>query len=106
MIFKVLDAEKEVAPQGFAEQSYDVVVAAYVLHVSRCLRDTVEHARSLLKPGGFLILLEVTAPQILRLNLMMGGLPGWWLGVDDGRRAYPGISVVDWDALLLDTGFS
>ncbi|KAK1749891.1 polyketide synthetase [Echria macrotheca] len=106
MIFKVLDAEKPVAPQGFTEYAYDIVVAAYVLHVSRNLRETVEHARSLLKPGGFLILLEVTAPQILRLNLMMGALPGWWLGADDGRRMYPGISVVDWDALLLDTGFS
>lgn len=85
MIFTALDAEKEVAPQGFTEHSYDVVVAAYVLHVSRSLRKTMEHARSLLKPGGFLILLEVTAPQILPLNFMMGGLPGWWLGVNDGR---------------------
>jgi len=106
MIFKPLDIEREVAPQGFTEESYDIIVAAYVLHATRNLQKTMEHARSLLKPGGFLVLLEVTAPDILRLNFLMGGLPGWWLGLHDGRGQYPGVSVLDWDTLLLNTGFS
>lgn len=36
----------------------------------------------------------------------MGGLPGWWLGDDEGRRFHPCVSALEWDQLLLDTGFS
>jgi aspyridone synthetase (hybrid polyketide synthase/nonribosomal peptide synthetase) len=106
MVFKTLDIEKPVAGQGYTEHSYDIIIAANVLHATRDLTATMQHARSLLKPGGFLVLVEVTGLEVLRLNFVMGGLPGWWLGADDGRRLHPGITLTEWDELLQETKFS
>ncbi|EAW16804.1 putative hybrid NRPS/PKS enzyme [Aspergillus fischeri NRRL 181] len=104
--FRVLDVEKEVGAQGFNECSYDVIVAANVLHATHKLEETMNHVRALLKPGGYLVLMEITGPHVLRTQFIMGGLPGWWYGVDDGRVLSPAISVEQWSRLLLDTGFS
>ncbi|KAL7907284.1 hybrid PKS-NRPS [Trichoderma velutinum] len=93
MTFKVLDIEKDPKSQGFAENSYD-------------LGDTMRHVRSLLKPGGFLIMLEVTGPELLRSHFIMGALSGWWLGGDDGRVLSPALTASQWDELLQETGFS
>ena len=103
--FKVLDIEKDVAEQGLEEQSYDIIVASNVLHATRKLSESLQHTRALLKPGGYLILIEVTG-DLLRMPFLMGGLPGWWLGADEGRRLSPGVSPVKWDELLRATGFS
>lgn len=105
MTFKVLNIENDVAAQSFQEGAYDVIVAANVLHATRKLAETVRHARSLLKPGGYLVLMEITGDS-LAATYTMGALPGWWLGVDDGRRFNPGVSVSEWDSLLKSTGFS
>ncbi|KAK3298364.1 putative hybrid PKS/NRPS enzyme [Chaetomium fimeti] len=104
--FKILDVEKSPAEQGYTEQAYDLMVASNVLHATRSLKKTLEHARSMLKPGGYLVLGEVTGQQLLRILLFMGGLPGWWLGVDEGRDTGPGATLVQWDQLFHDTGFS
>lgn len=108
MTFKVCDIEKDPVDQGFVEGAYDVVVAANVLHATRCLADTMRHVRRLLKPGGYLVMMEITG-DLLRLGFIMGPLPGWWLGPqlgDEGRQWTPGISPVQWDDLLQRTGFS
>lgn len=67
---------------------------------------TLEHARSLLKPGGFLLLIEITGIEIFRTTFYVGGLPGWWLGADEGRDMHPGMSTEQWDSKLQETGFS
>ncbi|KAI0544488.1 hypothetical protein F4679DRAFT_35052 [Xylaria curta] len=105
MSFKMLNIEQDPAEQGFTAYSYDVVIASSVLHASRRLKDAVTNARRLLKPGGYLLLLEPTG-ESLRTSFVMGGLPGWWLGGDDGRRLGPSITTIQWDTLLQDTGFS
>ncbi|PYH81014.1 ketoacyl-synt-domain-containing protein [Aspergillus uvarum CBS 121591] len=105
MSFKALDVEKELGAQGFEEGGFDVIVASNVLHATKSLRKTMQNVRRLLKPGGFLLLLEVTS-EIVRVKLMMAGLPGWWLGGEDGRPYGPTITVSQWDALLKETGFA
>ena len=105
IIFKLLDIEKGVTEQGYEEQSYDVIVASNVLHATRKLSEVLQNTRTLLKPGGYLILVEVTG-DLLRMPFLMGGLPGWWLGADEGRRLSPGVSPVKWDELLQASGFS
>jgi len=77
MIFKALDIEKDVTSQGFQESAYDIVIAANVLHATSNITTSLKNARSLLKPGGFLLLVETTGIQILRPLFFMGGLPGW-----------------------------
>ncbi|RAK81607.1 putative polyketide synthase [Aspergillus fijiensis CBS 313.89] len=106
MVFKTLDVEKDVVPQGYALHSYDVVVASNVLHATGSMEVTLAHARSLLKPGGFLLLVEITGIEIMRIGFCMAGLPGWWLGAKEGRRFHPGMTTEDWDRTLQDTGYS
>lgn len=104
--FRILDVEKSVDQQGFEEHSFDVLVAANVLHATRNLKETMENARALLKPGGYLVMMEITGLEVLRTQFIMGGLPGWWYGVNDGRVLSPAIPLLEWDSLLQDTGFS
>ncbi|KAL8820238.1 MAG: hypothetical protein Q9223_001502 [Gallowayella weberi] len=106
MIFKVLDIEKTPATQGFELYSYDFVVASNVLHATVSLKKTLENTRQLLKPGGHLLLLEITNSSPLRHNTIMGALPGWWLGVDEGRTYSPIVSAGEWHSVLRKTGFS
>ncbi|KAJ5084947.1 hypothetical protein NUU61_009526 [Penicillium alfredii] len=106
MAFKVLDIEKDIADQGFPDESFDVVIASLALYATKNLETTLSHVRRLLKPGGYLILLELTDPNVMRFGLTLGGLPGWWLGYDEGRMLSPCVSTDHWDALMKKTGFS
>lgn len=106
MIFKVLNVEDEPSDQGFEEGSYDIIVAALVLHATHDLKRTLHNTRKLLKPGGYLVLLELTGITSVRATFIMGGLEGWWLGGDDGRRLTPLVTAVEWDNVLQGSGFS
>ncbi|KAF4824807.1 Polyketide synthase-nonribosomal peptide synthetase [Colletotrichum siamense] len=106
MNFRVLDIEKDPLTQGFEEGSYDLIVASLVLHATRNLAETMVNVRKLLKPGGYLLLLEITENEQMRFGLLFGGLPGWWLGADDGRVLSPCIGLEAWDNVFKQTGFS
>ena len=106
MNFKVLDIEKDIEEQGFADGSFDLIIASLVLHATRNLADTLKNVRRLLKPGGYLLLLEITENEQMRFGLIFGGLPGWWLGYDDGRALSPCVGIDEWKHLLKRTGFS
>ncbi|CZS79166.1 unnamed protein product [Fusarium graminearum] len=106
MLFKMLDIEKDPVSQGFPEHSYDIILAANVLHATKNLTETLQNTRRLLKPGGFLVLMEILGNDVMRIGLVMGGLPGWWVGKDDGRRWGPTITLEEWDTLLKGTGFA
>ncbi|KAK2024500.1 hypothetical protein LX32DRAFT_705488 [Colletotrichum zoysiae] len=105
MMFKTLDISQDPAAQGFTRHSYDVVFASNVLHATESLRTSVEHARQLLRPGGYLVMVEIIRNDVLRHGLVMGGLPGWWVGEKDGRVGGPSITLEEWDAVLRETGF-
>lgn len=77
--FQTLDIEKSPVEQGFQEYSYDLIVASNVLHATRNIEMAVANTRRLLKPGGRLILIEITklAPF---MNAIFGLLPGWYQG--------------------------
>ncbi|KAJ5710314.1 polyketide synthase [Penicillium malachiteum] len=105
-IFKTLDVEKDVGPQGFQKHAYDVVVASNVLHATTRIRETLKNARSLLKPGGFLFLVEITGTVMMRTTFCVGGLEGWWLGAEEGRKLHPGLTTEEWHTALQETGFS
>ncbi|EMT72749.1 Lovastatin nonaketide synthase [Fusarium odoratissimum] len=105
MIFKTFDMNMSPGSQGFTEGTYDLVLASNVLHATSELEEMMKHVRSFLKPGGFLIILETVNNDCLRVGLPMGGLPGWWLGVEDGRRWGPTLTLPQWDSLLWKCGF-
>lgn len=103
--YQVLDIEKDPAEQGFADGSFDIVVAANVLHATRDLECTLAHVRRLLVPGGILLLLEGTSPQPW-LDLTFGLTEGWWRFSDTARRPdYPLLDPQAWAGLLTDCAF-
>ncbi|KAI0141789.1 putative hybrid NRPS/PKS enzyme [Xylariaceae sp. FL1272] len=107
MEFKTFDVEKSPKSQGYEPNSYDIVIASNCLHATASLETTLEHTRALLKPGGYLLILELTMPlEVIRTNTIFGVLPGWWLGVDDGRKLSPTITRGAWHSQLRKTGFS
>jgi acyl transferase domain-containing protein/acyl carrier protein len=102
----VLDLERDPATQGFANQQFDVVIAANVVHATADLRATLARLHGLMAPDGLLTMLEVTAPQRW-FDLTVGLTPGWWAFTDrDLRPDYPTLSPQQWMALLQNCGFN
>lgn len=95
---------QDVVAQG--EGSYDVVVAAQVLHATKDLEVTLTNVRRLLKPHGKLILVEMTTPQNVDTGFIWGALPGWWLGEEEMRHDSAVIAEDRWDIVLRQTGFN
>jgi len=103
--YQLLDIERDPQAQGFAPGGFDVVVAANVLHATADLRRTVAHCRSLLAPGGLLVLLEATEPQRFE-DITVGLTEGWWRFSDlDLRPAYALLPRKGWLSLLAEAGF-
>jgi len=103
--YQKLDIESDPVPQGFEAGKYDLIVASNVLHATKHIETTLKNARKLLKPGGRLLLLEVTRPTSY-LHLVFGCLQGWWLGSEDNRTEGPCLSGASWVDILKQTGFS
>ncbi|MFN6527756.1 SDR family NAD(P)-dependent oxidoreductase [Nostoc sp. ChiSLP03a] len=111
--YKVLDIEKDPELQGFSPNSYDLIIAANVLHSTRDLQgETLPHIRGLLRPGGHLLLLELTH-QSRWIDLIFGVTQGWWRFSDayDGklrnlRPDHPIIAASTWQSILRESGFA
>src|SRR4029077_20218388 len=100
-----LDIERPPEDQGFAAGSYDVVIAANVLHATRDLDVTLAHARSLLAPGGLLVAYESTHHP--RWFDVTTGLIEGWQRFDDGWREDPPLLTPErWAEALAATGFT
>lgn len=108
MVFKTFDCGQDPVTQGYAEGTYDVVVAFFVIHATPDLELTMRNIRKLLKPGGFLVVGEGTnnGQPYGSEGFIFGSLPGWWLGVDKGRLLSPFVSYTEWERLLKCSGFS
>jgi NADPH:quinone reductase-like Zn-dependent oxidoreductase/SAM-dependent methyltransferase len=103
--YRLLDIERDPASQGFAPESFDLIIAANVLHATGDLRQTLAHVRQLLSPGGALALLEGAAPRRW-IDLTFGLTPGWWKFNDKQLRpAHPLLSPPQWRRLLAESGF-
>ena len=103
MDYKKLDIEIDPLEQGFTVNTYDLIVAASCLHATKNLNRTLSHIRKLLKPGGKLLLVEVTADRLAG-QLIFGTLPGWWLGEEPERQMSPNAPLEMWDRVLRETG--
>ncbi|KAI0470405.1 putative polyketide synthase [Xylariaceae sp. FL0804] len=102
--FGTLDVSRDPTAQGYAAHSFDVVVAANVLHATPRMDDTLANVRRLLRPGGRLVLLELTQTSASHTGIV-GTLEGWWMS-QDGRRDGPLLTVAGWDGLLRRHGFA
>lgn len=100
-----LDIEKDPIDQGFEEGSYDIIIAAQVLHAVKCIETVLRNVRRLLKAEGKLVLVETTR-DTLEVQLIFGTLPGWWLSEEPHRRSSPNMSLESWDCSLMNSGFN
>jgi acyl transferase domain-containing protein/acyl carrier protein len=104
--FAALDIERDPETQGFQNGSYDLILAANVLHATEDLRQTMKHVRQLLTPTGTLVLLEVTEDEWW-IDLTFGMTQGWWRFRDrDLRPSYPLLNAARWTNLLNEEGFA
>src|SRR5262249_29797484 len=103
--YHTLDLEKAPDAQGFADDQFDLILAANVLHATPDLRRSLDTARRLLAPGGTLLMLEGTGPRRL-LDLIFGLTEGWWKFADlELRPLYPSLSPAACTPLPAKEGF-
>ena len=106
--FMTLDIEKNPCTQQFEQNSFDIIVAALVLHATRSIKRTLSNVQKLIKPGGKLILIEIVVPGEPWTGSIFGLLPGWWLGEEELRqqRLSPLLTTEEWHQALLECGLS
>ncbi|KAJ3496488.1 hypothetical protein NLG97_g2618 [Lecanicillium saksenae] len=102
VIFRSLDMAKNPLQQGFSEGMYDLLIAttSYCTNISE---ETLGYARTLLRPGGTLILIAMTA-DYLPVRFVLSLLPGSWLEADNKEPQI--VSVSECDGMLKSAGFS
>ena len=104
--YRPLDIELNPVAQGFAANSFDIIIASDVLHATRDLRNTLAQIKRLIASSGTLVLLE-EARAGLHFTLIFGLLKGWWLFEDhDLRPDEPCLPPQEWERLLHGVGFS
>lgn len=101
--YQSLDIEKPISPQ--LHGSFDIVLAANVLHATRDLAQTLANVRAMLAPDGMLVLIEGTSARPW-LDVTYGLTTGWWRFADAGLRPdYPLLDPEAWRAVLERNGF-
>lgn len=102
--FSRLDIEQAPQPQGFAAEQYDIIVATNVLHATVDLNATLAHVRSLLAPGGVLLINEATEHQAW-LDITTSLIGGWQRFADNLRHDQPLLSRTQWLDVLQARSF-
>lgn len=100
--FRAFDIENIPEEQG----TFDVVLAANVLHATRSISRTLANVKRLLRRNGILVLTELTAASAFT-TVTFGLLDGWWR-FEDAEARIPGtplVSVNGWREALKNGGF-
>ncbi|MEM7393970.1 MAG: beta-ketoacyl synthase N-terminal-like domain-containing protein, partial [Verrucomicrobiota bacterium] len=99
--FRIWDIDQPSERAG----TYDVVIAANVLHATANIRTAVRNARSALSEHGLLVLNEISEKSLFT-HLTFGLLKGWWLYEDPELRlsGSPLIAPDTWQQVLVEEG--
>ncbi|NEB13985.1 amino acid adenylation domain-containing protein [Streptomyces coelicoflavus] len=100
--YGLYDIDGDPTGQGLTPGTFDVVVAANVLHDAKNLGRALKHVRSLLTPGGLLVLIEGTVNSPLNM-ISFAFLEGF--GNYQDQRSATLLSVPEWRAELDAAGF-
>lgn len=82
MRFAAHDIEKTPAPELEGTQHF--VVASNAVHATHSLQESTRCIHRMLRPDGFLCLVEMTRPMFW-VDIVFGLFEGWWM-YDDGRE--------------------
>jgi SAM-dependent methyltransferase len=103
--YSLLNIEEDLQAQGYEPHSFDLVIAASVLHATRDIAQSVARAQALLAPGGVLLMVEETRFHA-SFDLSMGVQQGFDRFEDsDRRQEHPLLGREAWKHLLLEQGF-
>lgn len=103
---KMFNVERPVNEQKVDTGIYDIIVATNVLHATRNIHRTLRNAKALLKPGGVMLLNEVSEDSTF-CHMTFGLLEGWWLHEDSFLRIpeCPGLTSSGWKCALEKEGY-
>ncbi|KAI1416212.1 putative polyketide synthase [Hypoxylon sp. FL1857] len=82
MRFAAHDMEKPPSPELVGTQH--LVIASNAVHATHSLQHTTSCIHRMLRPDGFLCLVEMTRPMYW-VDIVFGLFEGWWM-YDDGRK--------------------
>jgi SAM-dependent methyltransferase len=102
--YGLLDFERDPQAQGYPARGFDVVFGANSIHATADLGRALQAMRSLLAPGGLLVLLEVTREQQW-LGITTGLTEGWQKFTDGIRDDSPLLPPDKWREVLTAQGF-
>jgi acyl transferase domain-containing protein/SAM-dependent methyltransferase len=102
--FAMFDLEKDLETQGFALHSFDIIVAANVVHAARDLDGALKRINLLLAPGGILLLVEATHHHGW-FDITTGLIEGWQHFADELRGDHPLLTPELWKDALSVRGF-
>ncbi|KFY00088.1 hypothetical protein O988_03530 [Pseudogymnoascus sp. VKM F-3808] len=100
MQYRVLDIEKK--PSAELLQSQDLIIATNCVHATHSLVTSTKNIHQILRPDGFLMMLEMTE-SLPWIDIIFGLLEGWWL-FDDGRR-HALVPASVWESTLQSVGY-
>ncbi|KAJ5657590.1 lovastatin nonaketide synthase [Penicillium longicatenatum] len=106
MEYRTLDFEADFAIQGFQEHSFDLIIASSIVYSAELMETSLSKVRSLLRPGGYLMLSELTKDCSIQNNFLMSALTLLSAGFNHGRQFASPLSTAEWDDLLCKSGFS
>ncbi len=102
--YRKLDLEADSLAQGFVAHTFDVIVAANVVHTTRDVVASMRNIASLLRPGGFVIVWELSSSRSW-FDVTLGLLDGWNRHDDRFRRESPLLSASVWKEVFSAADF-
>lgn len=104
--YNIFNMDIDPVLQGYQRHSFDLIIAASVLHVGKDLRKILSNIKNMLTPGGILLIIEETI-QHYPFELTMGLQQGWDNYEDYHLRKYsPLISEKDWNTLFSECKYT
>lgn len=97
---RVLDIEKEPPVEMLGSQH--LIIATNCVHATHNLVVTTSNIHKMLRPDGFITMLEMTK-TVPWVDLVFGLLEGWWL-FDDGRQ-HALVPATVWESTMRQAGF-
>ncbi|KAK0613233.1 polyketide synthase [Immersiella caudata] len=103
--YRLYDMEKSPEEQDIEPESFDLVIASCVVHVTPNAVNALKNIRKMLKPGGKILLSEITAEHHDQ-TFTLGLFPGFYKGYDEGRTRHPFLTPEQWADAFVKSGFS
>lgn len=96
LVYELLDIDRPGTEQGFEKQSFDIIIAANVLHTAKHVDRALEHVQELLADDGVVIAIETTTNTTLQM-ITFGHFEGVCHFQDIRRNSnLPFLSCLEW----------